>query len=186
MNQPPFSGSVRAYIGLGSNLGDRLENLRRALAQLASARGVALVSTSSIYETAPIGPEQPDYLNAAAAVQVTVPPERLLELMQEIEARLGRTREVRWGARTIDLDLLLYGNQVIQTESLRVPHPAMTNRAFVLVPLLEIDPDLELPSGEPLDAFCERNPSGITLFSPPESVSSSPGAMSTSRGPQHP
>jgi 2-amino-4-hydroxy-6-hydroxymethyldihydropteridine diphosphokinase len=167
----PHSGSAagRAYIGLGSNLGDRLSNLRSALGRLASS-SVQIVHVSSVYETEPIGPDQPDYLNAAVAADTDLAPADLLAVMHEIESQLGRARPIRWGPRTIDLDLLLYGNQVIDTEHLKVPHPEITNRAFVLVPLLELKRDLELPSGQKLSAFCEKDPPGVRLFAAPSAL----------------
>jgi 2-amino-4-hydroxy-6-hydroxymethyldihydropteridine diphosphokinase len=165
VTDPSASRAIRAYIGLGSNLGDRISNLRAALRRLASG-GVEIVGVSSVYETDPVGPEQPDFLNAAVGADTDLLPAELLAVMLQIEIELGRRRQIRWGPRTIDLDLLLYGNEVIDREHLKVPHPEITNRAFVLVPLLELKPDLELPSGEPLGAFCDPDPPGVRLFAP--------------------
>lgn len=151
---------TRIYVGLGSNLGDRWEYLRGALAAMAS-HGLEVVAVSSAYETDPLGPPQPEYLNAVAEVSASLPARELLEALKGIEAALGRRHTERWGPREIDLDLLLYGDEVIDEPGLSVPHPELTKRSFVLVPLLEIAPDLDLPSGEPASAFCERNPAGI-------------------------
>jgi 2-amino-4-hydroxy-6-hydroxymethyldihydropteridine diphosphokinase len=131
-----------ALIGLGSNLGDRKAQLDAAVAALAAAPSVALRAVSRYHETAPVGgPEgQGDYLNAAAAVETTLEPLALLHVLQEIERRAGRVRTVRWGPRTLDLDLLLFGDRVIATGELQVPHPRMAERLFVLVPLAEIAP----------------------------------------------
>ena len=153
-----------AYVGLGSNLGDRLGYLRAAVAALA-ARGLGPVAVSSVYESEPLGPPQPDYLNAVVSVSTTLSARELLETLKAIEAELGRRTTERWGPREIDLDLLLYGDEMLEEDDLIVPHPEMTRRSFVLVPLLEIAPLLDLPSGEPATAFLERNPPGIRRFS---------------------
>jgi len=149
-----------AYIGLGSNLGDRLGYLRAAVAAL-QARGVSVVSASSVFENDALGPPQPPYLNAVVSVSTSVPPQELLSALKAIEHDLGRQHTERWGPREIDLDLLLYGDELIDEPGLTVPHPEMTKRSFVLLPLLEIAPDLDLPSGEPASAFLERDPQGI-------------------------
>jgi 2-amino-4-hydroxy-6-hydroxymethyldihydropteridine diphosphokinase len=131
-----------ALLGLGSNLGDRKAELDAAVSALTEAPGIVLRKVSRYHETAPVGgPEgQGDYLNAAAAVETTLEPLELLHVLQEIEHRAGRVRTVRWGPRTLDLDLLLFGDQVIATEELQVPHPRMAERLFVLAPLAEIAP----------------------------------------------
>jgi 2-amino-4-hydroxy-6-hydroxymethyldihydropteridine diphosphokinase len=154
---------TRAYLALGSNLGDREAHLRAAVAALA-AHGLPVAEASSLYETAAVGPPQPDYLNAVVAVDTDRSPRELLGTLQAIEAELGRQHRERWGPREIDLDLLVYGGDRIEEEGLVVPHPELTKRAFVLVPLLEIAPFLDLPSGEPVSAFCERNPAGVRRF----------------------
>ncbi len=160
---------TRAFVGLGSNLGDRLENLATAV-QALKARGLAILGASSVYETDPVGPPQPDYLNAAVAVGSDLGAVELVALLKEVESEIGREPVERWGPRVIDLDLLLYGDQSVAEPGVTVPHPELTNRAFALVPVLEIDEDVELPSGEPLSAFCEKNPAGIRLFAPPNSI----------------
>jgi len=130
-----------AYVALGTNLGDRQAHLREALRQMAALPGVRLLRISSVYETEPVGyTEQPAFLNMAAALAADMPPERLLDHLLGIERGMGRVRTIRWGPRTIDLDLLLYGDAVICTEFLTLPHPRMAERAFVLVPLKEIWP----------------------------------------------
>jgi 2-amino-4-hydroxy-6-hydroxymethyldihydropteridine diphosphokinase len=141
---------VVAYVGLGSNLGDREGILRAALASLAEIPGVSRIRVSSLRETAPWGEAcrgQPPYLNAVAELHTTLPPESLLHAMQSLEARFGRTRAGRWAPRTLDLDLLLYGDRVMAIPGLEVPHPRLTARRFVLEPLVELAPDLVLPDG---------------------------------------
>ncbi len=138
---------VTAYIGLGSNLGDRNQTIHKAANLLRQASGVSHVVLSDLYETASVGGplDQSHYLNAAAKVQCSLSASHLLEQMMRIEQQLGRERIHRWGARTIDLDLLFYENQVIREENLFVPHPRVQNRHFVLKPLLELAPDLVHP-----------------------------------------
>ncbi len=131
-----------ALIGLGSNLGDRKAQLDAAVAALGEVAGVALRGISRYHETAPVGGPagQGDYLNAAAVVETTLDPLDLLHILQDIERRAGRVRSVRWGERTLDLDLLLFGDRVIATALLQVPHPRMALRRFVLEPLAEVAP----------------------------------------------
>ncbi len=136
-----------AYIGLGSNLGDREDNLRAALERLAE---FGRVRVSSLRETEPVGvTDQPRFLNAAAELVTELSPQDLLARLLEIERELGRdrARERRWGPRTIDLDLLLYGDQVLDEPGLTVPHPRLDERRFVLEPLHELAPELSLPDG---------------------------------------
>jgi 2-amino-4-hydroxy-6-hydroxymethyldihydropteridine diphosphokinase len=128
-------------IALGSNLGDSHAILLGAIDALAQTPGIKLVSTSSFYRTPAVGPPQPDYLNGCALLQVEMIPELLLEILLKIETNFGRIRSQRWGARTLDLDVLLYSNRIIETPKLQIPHPRMRERAFVLVPLAEIAPD---------------------------------------------
>lgn len=144
---------VRAYVGLGSNLGEREATLRRALEALGGTEGIDVVAVSSFRETAPVGVvDQPRFVNAAAVLETSLGPRELLEALLEVERGLGRDRsaEERWGPRTVDLDLLLYGGQTIDEPGLEVPHPRLTERAFVLEPLLELDSGLRLPDGRPL------------------------------------
>ncbi|MCI4665879.1 MAG: 2-amino-4-hydroxy-6-hydroxymethyldihydropteridine diphosphokinase [Neomegalonema sp.] len=131
---------VTAYIGLGANLGDRLAALQGAVAALRAEHSVAAVVLSPLYETAPVGgPEgQGRYLNAAAKIDTTLKPMALLDVLQSIEAAHHRTREVRWGPRTLDLDILIYGEEVITSDRLILPHPRLQDRRFVLAPLADI------------------------------------------------
>jgi 2-amino-4-hydroxy-6-hydroxymethyldihydropteridine diphosphokinase len=138
---------TKAYIGLGSNLGDRLENLIRAV-RLLEVRGVAVRRSSRVYETEPVGgPEQPDYLNAVVEVDATGSARDLLDACLRIEDEVGRVRGERWGPRVIDLDVLTFGDEEIDEPDLQVPHPRMHERGFVLIPLLELDADPPLPGG---------------------------------------
>jgi len=135
-----------AFIGLGSNLGDREAHLRAALAQLGDTPQVSVCRVSAFSETLPQGgPSQPNFLNAAAELQTELPARRLLDLLLAVEKRLGRVRGERWGPRVIDLDLLLYGPEIIRETGLQVPHPRMHERMFVLEPLCEIAPDATHP-----------------------------------------
>jgi 2-amino-4-hydroxy-6-hydroxymethyldihydropteridine diphosphokinase len=138
---------TRAYLALGSNLGDRLANLRRA-ADLLGEREVRVVRSSRVYETEPVGgPPQPEYLNAVIEVETELEPGDLLRTCLDVEADVGRVRAERWGPRALDVDVLTYGRDVIDRPDLVVPHPRMHERAFVLVPLLELDADPPLPGG---------------------------------------
>jgi 2-amino-4-hydroxy-6-hydroxymethyldihydropteridine diphosphokinase len=146
------------YIGLGTNLGDREAQLRRALQSLRD-RGVEVDEVSSLYETEPVGEilDQPDFLNAVARVRTALEPEELLDVCKAIEAEHGRDFEgPRHSPRPIDLDLLLLGDVELQTDRLTLPHREVTSRRFVLVPLLELDPDLALPDGTPLRQALDR------------------------------
>ncbi len=136
-----------AYVALGSNLDDPPLQLRRAFEALGSLPGSRLVARSSLYRSAPLGPiTQPDFCNAVAGLLTTLEPSALLAELKSIEQQLGRAAPVvRWGPRRIDLDLLAYGSARIDTPDLKVPHPGLAERAFVLVPLAEIAPDLEIP-----------------------------------------
>lgn len=134
-----------AYLGLGSNLGDREAMLRAAIAALDATPDVRVTAVSSLYETPPWGPvPQGPYLNACVALDTTLSPRELLTLCLAIERDHGRERAIRWGPRTLDIDVLLYGDEAIDEEGLIVPHPRMTERAFVLVPLAEIAPELSI------------------------------------------
>ncbi len=139
---------VVCYLGLGSNLGDRLAALTQALELLNAAPGLRPTACSSIYETEPWGvAEQPRFLNLVAGYETALPPAELLALCQRIESQIGRTPTYRWGPRRIDLDILLYGSQIISslTPDLQIPHPRLSQRAFVLVPLAEIAPHIPVP-----------------------------------------
>jgi 2-amino-4-hydroxy-6-hydroxymethyldihydropteridine diphosphokinase len=130
----------RAYLGLGSNLGERLAHLQAAVDGLARTPGVAVVAVSPVYETAPVGgPPQDDYLNAVVAIDTDLSPHALLQVAQGLEAAEHRVRRERWGPRTLDVDLLLVGDEVVDEPDLVVPHPRLKDRAFVLVPLADLD-----------------------------------------------
>lgn len=146
-----------AYIALGSNLHTPREQLKRALKALAQLPQTQLMAVSSFYRSKPLGPQdQPDYLNAAVEISTALSPLALLDELQRIENEQGRVRLRRWGERTLDLDILLYGDEIIQTERLTVPHYDMHNREFVIVPLAEIAPNLILPNGQKLAELADR------------------------------
>lgn len=151
---------VRCYIGLGANLEQPLTQLRQAVLALQQMPESSLVAVSAFYGSRPMGPQdQPDYINAVAAVDTQLSAEALLDALQHIELSQGRTRKAdRWGARTLDLDILLYGNQQINTERLTVPHYGMRLREFVLYPLHEIAPDLTLPDGTVVESLLAQVP----------------------------
>lgn len=132
---------VRAAIALGSNIGDSREILEAAIATLAKTPGIVLEAKSHWYKTKAVGPPQPDYLNGCVIVRIFMLPQLLLETLLAIEQKFGRVRQERWGPRTLDLDLLLYDDLIVDTPTLQIPHPRMRERAFVLVPLTEIAPD---------------------------------------------
>ena len=160
-----------AYIALGSNLGDRLEHLQAGLDDLRASSAIELVSVSSVYETEPQGyRQQPTFLNAVCSARSTLSAPELLDIMQTIENDHKRQRHIHWGPRTLDLDLLLYGKQQFDGDQLTLPHPYMTERDFVLVPLCQIAPQLKNPlngrlytdylrtlNGAPLRAVAELN-----------------------------
>jgi 2-amino-4-hydroxy-6-hydroxymethyldihydropteridine diphosphokinase len=136
------------YLGLGSNLGDRTQHLVRACATLQQHPAIRVQAVSSLYHTAPVGvTEQPWFLNAVARLETTLTPQSLLSVTQATERRLGRTITFHWGPRVIDIDILLYDTLQLRTPFLTVPHAALWERAFVLVPLQELAPELQLPTG---------------------------------------
>ncbi len=150
-----------AYIGLGSNLAEPLDQIEQALQALKLADGVQVTAVSSRYWSEPLGPsDQPEYLNAAARLDTTLSAQDLLTLLQSIENAQGRVREQHWGPRTLDLDLLLYGQESIDSPALTVPHPRLHERNFVLQPLLDLQADLTLPCGTPVASLLERCPQG--------------------------
>ncbi len=150
---------VTAYIGLGSNLADPVLQVRGACEALKQLPETVLLACSSLYLSPPMGPaDQPDYINAAAALETTLSPHALLAQLQAIEQAQGRVRGARWGARTLDLDLLVYGERVIADDRLNVPHPGLAERAFVLYPLQEIAPNLQIPGLGSLDKLVANCP----------------------------
>lgn len=148
------------FIALGSNLDDPALQLQRAISALAKLPASVLMQVSSVYRSAAIGPgPQPDYLNAVALLETELEPEALLDALQDIERSQGRERDERWGPRTLDLDLLLYGDREILSARLTVPHPRMPERDFVLYPLREIsNTNLVLPGGRDIDTLLEQLP----------------------------
>jgi 2-amino-4-hydroxy-6-hydroxymethyldihydropteridine diphosphokinase len=146
---------ARAYAGLGANLGEREDTLLAALAALGATEGVEVVAVSAFRETDPVGYlDQPRFLNGAVALETTLPPRELLDALLAVERSLGRTREgPRFGPRTIDLDLLLYGDEALDEPGLTVPHPRLHERAFALEPLAELDPDLVVPGHGPVETL---------------------------------
>lgn len=150
---------TRCYIALGSNLDDPLSQVRQAMTELQELAESRLISVSSLYRSKPMGPaEQPDYINAVAAIDTGLSPHALLDALQAIEQAHGRVRKgERWGPRTLDLDVLLYGEQVIDDQRLIIPHPGIAERAFVLYPLSEItSEDFNIPGHGPLQALLTR------------------------------
>jgi 2-amino-4-hydroxy-6-hydroxymethyldihydropteridine diphosphokinase len=154
----------RAYLGLGSNLGDRLAHLQLAVDSLARVAGVTIVAVSRVYETAPVGgPPQDQYLNAVVAIDTSLDPYELLHCGQQIEARAERERTERWGPRTLDVDVLLVGDARVDNDDLTIPHPRMWERGFVLAPLRDVAPDL-VDADETWEGVREA---GVTLERPP-------------------
>ena len=167
----------RAYIGLGANLDDPPAQLRRALALIAADPDLRLVAQSSLYRSAPLGPgEQPDYCNAACAVDTALAPEALLTRLHAIERQMGRERPpLRWAPRRIDLDLLHYDRVKLKTARLVLPHPELHRRNFVAAPLAEIAPDLELVGIGRVGALAQQlGTAGLSLWEP--AAASSPFA----------
>ena len=159
---------IPAYIALGSNLDNPKKQLREAVAALEILPGSKLQRVSSIYRSAALGPgNQPDYLNAVALLTTDLSPLLLLNALQSIERQQGRVRDIVWGPRTLDLDLLLYGDQRIEAPRLNIPHPRMQQRNFVLYPLREIsDTNLALPDGTDLDTLLQQCPADGLLKTP--------------------
>ena len=162
--------AVVGFLGLGSNLGDRLANLQAAVDALQAEPGLRVAASSRVWETTPVGgPPQPDYLNAVVRIETDLSARDLLDVARRVESRLGRIRKERWGARTIDVDVLLFDQEQIDEPDLVVPHPRMKERAFVLLPLLELEPDPMLPDGTRLkDVRVETD--GVTPSAPPLAV----------------
>ena len=136
---------TKCAIALGSNLGDSFEILETAITTLAEHPAISLVTHSHWYQTVPIGPPQPDYLNGCVILNTSLNPEQLLQTLLETEQKFGRVRREKWGPRTLDLDLLFYGDLILKLPHLEIPHPRLIERAFVLVPLAEIAPNWQHP-----------------------------------------
>ena len=146
--------STTAFVGIGSNLGNREAHLRRAIELLVAEEGIEITAVSEIRETDPVGPvEQGQFLNGAVRVETDLAPRELLARLLDIERRMGRVRSERFGPRTIDLDLLLYGNEIVDEPGLTVPHPRLHERRFALEPLAELDPGLTIPGLGPISAL---------------------------------
>lgn len=147
---------VRAFLSLGSNLGDRLNNLKEAVNIIGRYAGVSVERVSSVYETGPVGEvEQDNFYNVVVEIRTGLTARGLLELAQIVERALKRERKIRWGPRIIDVDILLYGDVFVSEQDLVVPHPEMKNRAFVLIPLIEIAPEIKLPEDKPASVYLE-------------------------------
>jgi 2-amino-4-hydroxy-6-hydroxymethyldihydropteridine diphosphokinase len=136
---------VKAYIGLGANLGDATGNVQRAILLLGKLPSSKLSGQSSLFRTAPVDAEGDDFINAVACIETALPAQELLDALRTIELQFGRERPYKNAPRTLDLDILLYGDQVINTSTLTVPHPGVTQRAFTLIPLLQLDPFIAIP-----------------------------------------
>ena len=149
-------GLTRVYVGLGSNLDAPRTRIRRAVEAMAALSATRLLQLSPLYRSPPMGPpDQPDYLNAVAEVETGLAPLALLDVLQAIEQRQGRVRGERWGPRTLDLDILLYGDRRISFPRLQVPHPGLLQRPFVLVPLADIAPRMVMPDGVVLETLVD-------------------------------
>jgi 2-amino-4-hydroxy-6-hydroxymethyldihydropteridine diphosphokinase len=156
-----------SYVGIGSNQAQPIKQAKQALTALNNIKGTTLVACSSLYSSKPMGPQdQPDYVNAVAILDTKLTAFELLDALQKIEQEQGRIRkENRWGPRTLDLDILLYGDQIINDDCLTVPHYGMKDREFVLHPLFEISPELQFPDGTYLrDIIKECNKNGLAVI----------------------
>lgn len=147
----------KVFIGLGSNIGDKKEVLQQAVDNIAELEGISLSKLSSFYQTSPWGKtDQEDFINQVLEIETSLSALDLLRNLQEIEIKLGRQRKEKWGPRTIDLDILLYGEEIIELEELKVPHPYIQQRLFVLVPMQEINPELVFPDGTRIEEVLDR------------------------------
>ena len=146
---------TRAVIALGANLGDKEKTISKAQKQIGKIRGVELVANSKKYRSEAltehgIDPNQPEYINAVSLIDTTLSPKKLLSRLNEIENKFGRVRSAKWAARTLDLDIIIFGTSIVETKSLSIPHPRAHERAFVLIPWLEIDPEAVLTGVGPV------------------------------------
>ncbi len=160
--------SERVFIGVGSNLGEREIFIEKAISAVSHLPGTKLLRRASLYETEPVGlKEQPQFLNTVIEIETSLHPRELLQALKEVERDLGRQQRERWGPREIDLDILLYGDQILDLPNLRIPHPECHRRAFVLVPLVELAPQLEHPVlGCPIENLLQvlGDERGVHLF----------------------
>lgn len=159
---------IESFIGIGSNVGDRLRFCREAVAQLNASANIEVTATSSLYETSPIGgPPQRSYVNLVVRIHTTLDHRALLARCQEIEQRLGREEsDIRWGPRVVDLDILTFDNEKVSEPDLEIPHPRMTHRRFVLVPLLEVDPEAADPWGTRYSDSLDEAEGDVELLEP--------------------
>lgn len=157
-----------AYLGIGSNVGERRDFCRRAVAELGRVEGVRITATSSLYETSPVGgPPQRSFVNMVARVDTDLEPQELLDVCKATERRLGREpSDIRWGPRTVDIDILTFGEEKVVEPGLEIPHPRMTQRRFVLVPLLEIDPGASDPWGTAYAEWLDEAEGEVRLLEP--------------------
>lgn len=161
---------IQVFIGLGSNLDKPLQQITTALAEIAELPDTRLLAHSRLYRSHAVGPIQPDYINAVALLETRLDPLTLLDKLQHLEQQHHRLRKEHWGPRTLDLDILLVGNELIDHERLKVPHPYLTQRSFVLHPLADIVPQLVLPSGIALHELLKQIPAdGLTVITDEES-----------------
>jgi 2-amino-4-hydroxy-6-hydroxymethyldihydropteridine diphosphokinase len=163
----PEKTVTTAYLGLGSNLGDRAKYLSDALRLLRTLPGVRVTAVSPVYETKPVGlVDQPDFLNLVVALETDLPPAPLLAACQGVEYALGRKRDVRWGPRTLDIDLLCHGSVISADPALTLPHPRLTERAFVLVPLSALAPELKLGGKTARELAAATDRTGVREYGP--------------------
>jgi 2-amino-4-hydroxy-6-hydroxymethyldihydropteridine diphosphokinase len=149
---------IKVYIGLGSNIGDPQSQLKKAIIAMEMVPSTSVVKTSSFYRSKPVGPQdQPDYINAVVELDTGLSASVLLDYLQAIENEQGRERKVKWGARTLDLDILLFGDEIITDDRLQVPHAEMKNRGFVLLPLNEIFPDCMIPGVDTVSSLLQQD-----------------------------
>ena len=149
---------TKVYVGLGSNLGNKRENITRAIGRIDAYEEICIKEKSGFYDTAPVGgPPQPDYVNCVIGLETEVEPQTLLKEFKEIEIEQGRMSGVKWGPRVVDLDILLYGDRIVNDHNLKIPHERMHERVFVLEPLCEISPDIKHPvSGISISELLEK------------------------------
>ncbi|PHS70346.1 MAG: 2-amino-4-hydroxy-6-hydroxymethyldihydropteridine diphosphokinase [Methylophaga sp.] len=150
---------MNVFIGLGSNLTDPVFQVKTAIDDLTNLPDIQLLASSFLYKSSPMGPQdQPDYINAVVALETNISPHSLLDQLQQIEQKHGRIRQRHWGERTLDLDLLIYGEQIVDDERLTVPHPGISTRSFVLYPLFEIAADLDIPTMGKIEQLIKQCP----------------------------
>lgn len=149
---------TKVYAGLGSNLGNKRENIHRAIDRIDACEGICVKEKSGFYNTTPVGgPPQPDYVNCVIGLETEIEPQTLLKVFKKIEIELGRKPGMRWGQRVIDLDIILFGDRIVNDHDLKIPHERMHERAFVLEPLSEISPDTKHPvSGTSISKLLEK------------------------------